>query len=79
MPALGLDAAARDPLLRASADGPVAIVMTRDMWEKQAAPAGWSPAFAPVPDPSPAPLNYASARFRLIAPATDPAAAPADR
>lgn len=81
LPALGLDAAARDTLLRASADGPVAIVMTRDMWEKQAAPAGWAPAFAPVPDPSPAPLNYASARFRLIAPATatDPAAASADR
>lgn len=69
MPALGLDADARDTLLRASADGPVAIVMTRDMWEKQAAPAGWSPAFAPVPDTDSAPLNYASARFRLIAPA----------
>jgi 4-amino-4-deoxy-L-arabinose transferase-like glycosyltransferase len=70
MPSLDLDAASRDTLLRASADTPVAIVMTRSMWEKQAVPAGWSPAFAPLPDDAPAsvPPNYASARFLLVAP-----------
>ena len=72
MPSLGLDADARDTLLRAAEDGPVGIVMTRSMWEKQAAPAGWAPAFAPVPGDDDAPLNYASARFLVVAPATAP-------
>ena len=71
MPALGLDDAARDTLLRASADTPVAIVMTESMWEKLAAPSGWADAFAPLPNPDPTPLNYASVRFLLIVPTGD--------
>ena len=70
MPPLGMDASARDTLRREAESGPVGLVLTRSMWEKEAAPAGWADGFTATP--APGSLNYASARFLLVEPAPSP-------
>lgn len=70
MPPLGLDDAARDTLRHEAESGPVGLVLTRTMWEKEAAPAGWADGF--TASPAPGSLNYASARFLLVEPAPAP-------
>jgi 4-amino-4-deoxy-L-arabinose transferase-like glycosyltransferase len=68
LPVLPLDHDTRWTLLRESATRPVGLVLTENIWKRNAPEVGLDVGFTPVRPPSN--LNYASRRFLLLVPST---------